>query len=552
MDVKTAIAETLRDEGVSFVSCFPENMLIDAFVAAGIRPVVCRSERVVLNLADGFARVAGPGRFGVAVMQYGPGIENAYAGVAQAHADSVPVLVLPGRRSRLHSTASTDFDAVANLRGVTKWAAELVLPEQVPAVMRKAISALRNGRGGPVLVEVPAEIGHAEVDASRSAYVSPSTHRTAPDPADIEQAVDVLLGSRRPVILASQGIHWSQAWEELLELAELLDVPVVTTVNGKSAFPEDHELALGTAGLSRTGMVVDHLDDADLVFAVGTSLRDWWMSPRVPRDATLIHATLDERDLNKDYPAHHAVFGDSKLVLSSMATALRERLGSTSPGFKPRRESIRRSKLAWLARWEPKLTSDEVPLNPYRVIAELGRRLDPATTLATHDSGNPREQATAFIESRPRSYVGWGNSTQLGYSLGLAMGLKLAQPERDVFNVMGDAAFGMTGLDLETAVRNEIGIVTVLLNNSAMGNYNKYMPLAIERFRSDRLGGDYADLARSLGAFGARVTHPGELDAAFAGAIESAREGRPALLEFITREEPAISGDEPREAAGAG
>jgi len=546
MNVKTAIAETLRDEGVSFVSCFPENLLIDAMVAAGIRPIVCRSERVVLNVADGYARVAGPGRFGVAIMQYGPGIENAYAGLAQAYADSVPVLVLPGRRSRLHSTASTDFDAVANLRGVTKLAAELVLAEQVPVVMRRAITALRNGRAGPVLVEVPAEIGQAEVDASRFSYVSPRTHRTAPDPADVEEAVDMLFSSRRPVILAGQGIHWSQAWEELLGFAELLDVPVVTTVNGKSAFPEDHELALGTAGLSRTGMVVDHLDDADLVFAVGTSLRDWWMSPRMSPDAVLIHATLDERDLNKDRAAHHAVFGDANLVLSSMTLAIKERLGSTAPKFEPRRESIRRSKIAWQARWAPKLRSDEVPLNPYRVIAELGRRLDPATTIVTHDSGNPREQATAFIESRPRSYVGWGNSTQLGYSLGLAMGIKLAHPERDVFNVMGDAAFGMTGLDLETAVRNEIGIITILLNNSAMGNYKRYMPLAIERYRANRLGGEYAELARALGAFAARVTNPGEFGSAFSSAIASARQGRPALLEFITCEEPAVSGDEPR------
>lgn len=178
MDVKTAIAEMLRDEGVSFVSCFPENMLIDAFVAAGIRPVVCRSERAVLNVADGYARVAGPGRFGVAVMQYGPGIENAYAGVAQASGDSVPVFVLPRRRTRLHNAAPTDFDAVSNLRGVTKWAAEIVLPEQVPVVLRRAITALRNGRGGPVLVEVPADIGDEEVDRSSLAYVSPKAHRT--------------------------------------------------------------------------------------------------------------------------------------------------------------------------------------------------------------------------------------------------------------------------------------------------------------------------------------------------------------------------------------
>ena len=542
MNVKTFIAETLRAEGVEFVSCFPENPLIDAFAAAGVRPVICRSERVVVNVADGFSRMAGRDRFGVAVMQYGPGIENAFAGLAQAFADSVPVLVMPGRYSRRQAISEPDFDAVSNLRGVTKWAAQVSLADRAPVLLRRAVAMLRNGRGGPVLLEVPTDVANEEFDADRVPYASSAIHRSAPAQEDVERAIDTLLESQTPMILAGQGIHWSRAWAQLREFAELMAIPVATTVNGKSSFPEDHPLSLGTGGMSTTGMLADYLPNVDTILAVGTSLRKWWMAADLPRNATIIHATLDERDLNKDYIARQAMFGDARLTLAALTEAASRRLGESGVRPNEARASIARSRDEWLAIWGPKLQSDELPLNPYRVIAELARYLDPETTIVTHESGNPREQAVPFIVSRPRSYVGWGHSSQLGYSLGIAMGLKLARPERDVFNIMGDAAFGMTGLDLETAVRNQIGIVTVVLNNSAMGNYETHMPIAVRRYQAKRLSGNYAEIASSLGALGQRVTHPGEFDAAFTKAIQSARDGRPALLEFITREEPAVAG----------
>lgn len=542
MDVRTAIASILKEEGVEFISCFPENPLIDAFASVGIRPVICRSERVVVNIADGYSRVSPRGKFGVAVMQYGPGIENAYAGVAQAFADSVPVLILPGRFSRRQALTPPDFDAVTQLRGITKSAVQVSMPDRAPTILRRAVTALRNGRGGPVLIEVPTDVATAEIDLTRSPYSSPGSYRTGADPADIREAAERILSARRPVVLAGQGIHWAEAWSELLAFAELTDIPVATTVNGKSAFPEDHPLSLGTAGQSTTGMVADHLPEADLVVAVGTRLRKWWMAADLPPTAPIIHLTLDDESLNRDYPAQHAVLGDAKLTLAALTREIEAMLGGRPPPFESRRASIAASRDTWLEEWAEKLTSDSVPLNPYRVLKGLDQRLDPSTTLVTHESGSPREAAVSFITSRPRSYVGWGHSSQLGYSLGLAMGMKLAQPERDVFNIMGDAAFGMTGLDLETAVRNSIGIITVLLNNGSMGNYEKHMPVAVERYSAKQLGGNYADVAQALGAAAWRITDPSEIDHGLDMAIKESRTGRPALLEFITAEEPAISG----------
>jgi thiamine pyrophosphate-dependent acetolactate synthase large subunit-like protein len=199
-------------------------------------------------------------------------------------------------------------------------------------------------------------------------------------------------------------------------------------------------------------------------------------------------------------------------------------------------------KQRWLERWMPRLTADDVPLSPYRVIWELMRRVDPAEAIVTHDSGNPRDQLLPFYEAvTPRSYVGWGKSTQLGYGYGLALGAKLAAPEKLVVNVMGDAAFGMAGMEVETASRERIGLLTILLNNSAMGGYEKLLPVATERYRTKHLTGDYAQVAAGLGAYSERVERPEQIGPAIDRARQATRDGRPAVLEMITREEPALS-----------
>jgi acetolactate synthase-1/2/3 large subunit len=196
----------------------------------------------------------------------------------------------------------------------------------------------------------------------------------------------------------------------------------------------------------------------------------------------------------------------------------------------------------WKARWAPKLISDEIPLNPYRVIGDLMRLIDPANCIVTHDSGSPRDQLVPIYEAvTPRGYLGWGHSTQLGFSLGAAMGAKLAMPDKTVINLMGDAAFGMVGMELETAVREQIPILTVLLNNSAMGSYERYIPKAVARYRTKYLSGNYAEVARGLGAHAERVEKPQAISPALERALAVTRDGRPALLEFITREEPDMA-----------
>jgi acetolactate synthase-1/2/3 large subunit len=539
---KAAIARILKLEGVEFVSCFPENPIIDACAAEGIRPVIARSERVVVNIADGFSRVARDGRIGVCTMQHDAGIENAFAGVAQAYADSVPVLVLPGAPELSRQHVPPFFDAVSSLGSVTKWAAQINAAERVPELMRRAFVALRTGRPGPVLLELPGDVANEELPDEAFAYAPVPRHRTGPDPADVIRAVELLFAAERPVILAGGGVHAAEAEAELRALAELLRIPVMTSMNGKGAIPEDHVLSLGTAGLSATAMVDHFLRRADTLLAVGSSLTRWWMSAPIPDGCRVVQSTIDERDLGKDYAIEDAVLGDAKLVLAALAAEAGRRLeeGRRPTAADPANE-IAEVKRAWLDEWRPLLESDEVPLNPYRVIRELRGGLDRERAIVTHESGYVRDALAPFFESlTPSGYVGWGHSTQLGYSLGLAIGMKLARPERDVVNVMGDAGFGMVGTDLETASRCGVGILTIVLKNSVMAGYEAYLPIASQRYGAKSLGGEYAVIAEGLGAYAERVESPENIRPALARALETTRGGRPALLELITREETRL------------
>jgi acetolactate synthase-1/2/3 large subunit len=197
---------------------------------------------------------------------------------------------------------------------------------------------------------------------------------------------------------------------------------------------------------------------------------------------------------------------------------------------------------AWLKEWLPKLTSAEVPMTPYRVIWDLLHTVDVANTIITHDAGSPRDQLSPFWQTKsPLTYIGWGKSTQLGYGLGLAMGAKLARPNALCINVMGDAAIGFTGMDFETAVRERIPILTVLLNNFSMAIELDVMPVAGRKFGSTDISGDYAAMARAFGGYGERVSDPAEIIPAIRRAIARTEAGQPALLEFLTSKEQAFS-----------
>ena len=539
MNGDTAVAKILKAEGIEWLACFPAQSLIDACSREGIRPVLCRQERAGVNMADGFSRVKNGRTVGVFTMQHGPGAENAMAGAAQAYADSVPLLLLPGGEARDRAGVHPYFNAAKNYEGFTKWTGTTSLASRIPDVMRQAFTHLKHGRLGPVLVEIPTDVAHEEVPKSAAAYEPVAKRRSGGDPDDVRDMVRALLAAKRPVVNAGQGVLYAEATDELLEFAELANVPVMTTLAGKSAFPETHRLALGTGGNSGTKMVAHFLEQADFVLGIGTSFTKSNFNAPVPMDATLAQVTVCAEDLNKERTVNLGAVGDAKLVIAQMIDEVKRQAGEHGRGdVLGVADEIARVKSAWMAEWGPRLTSDEVPISPYRVMREIENVVDVRETILTHDSGYPRDQVVPFwpVET-PRGYIGWGKSTQLGYGLGLAMGAKLAAPEKNVINIMGDAAFGMSGLDIETAVRSEIGILTVVLNNGVMTNYSNHMPHATEEYGSNALGGNYAGVATELGAIGERVSAPDEVAGALRRGLAAAREGRPALVEVMTKEE---------------
>jgi thiamine pyrophosphate-dependent acetolactate synthase large subunit-like protein len=263
----------------------------------------------------------------------------------------------------------------------------------------------------------------------------------------------------------------------------------------------------------------------------------------MPKGKTIVHATLDPLDLNKDLEADHAIIGDAGLILDALLLEVKDRLKGQPRGRADAVASeIAQLKTGWLTQWKPKLTDPSRPLSPYRVIWDLLHTVNGADTIITHDAGSPRDQIVPFWESTvPLNYLGWGKTTQLGYGLGLAMGAKLAHPDKLCINVWGDAAIGFTGLDFETAVRERIPILSILLNNFSMAIELPIMQVATEKYRSTDISGNYADLAKALGGYGERVTDPKEIIPAIQRGIAQTREGVPVLLEFITQQEITIS-----------
>ena len=542
MNVSTAIAEILKREGVSFLIGYPVNPILEAAAEADIRTIIVRQERTGLHMADAVSRVTSGERIGVFTMQFGPGTENAFGGVAQAYGDSVPIVVLPAGYPRTLINVPPNFNAFLNFQQITKSVEQVVVAHTLPDAMRRAFTQVRNGRPRPVMVEIPLDL-FAEDIAEPLVYRPVPRWRSAPDPLAVDEVARVLVEAKQPVIYAGQGVHYARAWQPLRELAELLEAPVTTSLQGKSAFPETHPLALGSGGRAIPRPVQQFLTAADVLFGIGCSFTTTSYGVRVPAGKVVIQATLDPADLNKDCPIDYGLIGDAGLTLITLVEAVRERLGGTPRGRSESiAQAIKASKDQWLTEWMPRLTSNQMPLSPYRVIWDMLHTVDVASTIITHDAGSPRDQLSPFWQTRePLTYIGWGKTTQLGYSLGLALGAKLAHPDKLCINVWGDAAIGFTGMDFETAVRERIPILSIVLNNSSMAIELPVMKVATEKYRSTDISGQYAELARALGGYGERVSEPDQIIPAITRAIGQTQEGTPALLEFITQKEFAIS-----------
>jgi acetolactate synthase-1/2/3 large subunit len=553
MKIKAAngVARILKAEGIPWVSCYPTNHVNNALGEEGVPILMMGEERFAVAVADGFSRVTCGKQIGACTVMANlnaAGIQMAYGAIAQAWEDSSPLLVIAegvGQGASRH----THYDMAEAFKSVTKWVGKVDRADLVPDYVRRAFTQLRSGRPGPVLLIVPRDLGEYEED--EHPYAPVKGWRSGPDPDDVRSAVRTLLAAKDPLFYVGEGVLYADATAELLQLAELAQVPVLTTLKAKGAFPENHPLSVGVRG----SLAEHFLKKADVLFSIGSSLFPNRFSHAIP-DAdkkTIVQCTVDTLDINRSYETRNAVIGDAKLTIAALAGELSAKTG----GARKRPEvleEIKKGKEAFLAKFRPWLESDETPINPYRVFGDLMKVLDPKNSFVTADSGNTRDQTSTVYEAQiPRGYLGWGNVSTLGFSLAGAAAAKLAFPNRQCVNVTGDAGVCYMMGNFEAIARYKIGITTIHINN---GGYSGYGPgfwgEGHDPFTwkvSDHASACMASMARAVGFHGEDVTKPSEIIPALKRAFDENAKGRPAFVEFISSHHP-VHGGWVRPAAG--
>ena len=535
------IAKILKQEGIDMVTCFPSNELIEALSKEDIRPVMFRHERGAIMAADGFSRMNDRKKFGVALMQHQAGAENSVGAIAQAFSDNVPILVLPGGNPIERNNVSPNFSAKDNYKNIVKSVETIYTPTQISDVMRRAFHALRNGPPGPVVVEMSIDICEKEVPKESCNYYSPNISKNVPSSSDIKDAVKLILNSKNPMIWAGAGVLNSGGTNELKELAELIDIPVFTTMEGKSSIDERHYLSLGAGSGATTWPAHKWIQESDLVLGIGTSLTINNYTQQMPEGKLVIHNTISPYDVNKDTPSELGLLGDSKLTMLALIDEIKGVIGEKGKKTNVSKK-IAEEKNKWMNEWNPLLTSEEKPLNTYRVIHEINNTINRENSVVTHDAGAPRDSIVPFyIATTPHSYIGWGKTTHLGFGIPLAIGAKLASPDKFCLNFMGDGAFGMSGTDVETAGRISAPITTVLLNNKGMATYPGGFPLAQEKYGISHMIGDYALIAEGMGAKGIKAEDPLELREALIKAMDYNNNGKSVLIDVNSNMEPKKS-----------
>jgi len=534
MNTQEAIARILKTEGVEWIACFPSNNLIEAVAKEGIRPIMFRHERGALMAADGYSRMNHRKKFGVVITQGGPGSENSMGGLAQAFADNVPILYLPGGPALTQHSVRPNFSPARTYQTVSTYNEVIWKPEMTASVLRRAFHHLRNGRPGPAIVEIPADVATQDVSAAALHYQPPKRFPQTPSSGAVKDAVRILLRAKKPLIWSGMGTLMAEASAELRELAELTEIPVYCTMPGKSGFDERHPLALGAGSGSTSLQARQWIQESDVLLALGSSLTRTSYGQPIPDGKIIIHNTESLEDIDKDYTVEVGLPGDAKLTIQMLIEEVKAELGVNGrKGQTHVASEIAEIKQKWMAEWTTLLHSDEVPINTYRVIGELERRLDKEHSIVTHDAGAPRDTIMPFYTATvPHSYIGWGKTTHLGYGIPLMIGTKLAKPEKFCLNFMGDGAFGMSGLDIETSVRAGAPITTIVLNNGDMATYPGGYPVARQTFEVTRMTGDYAKVAEGLGAVGITVTQPAEIAPALERAQRLNADGRTVLLDI--------------------
>ena len=513
MSAGQAVVEALRLEGVRYIfgvvgSCYVE--VLDALYGrSDIRFLGVRHEQVAAHMADGYARAGGlPG---VCMATNGPGATNLVTGVASAYVNHAPMLVITGAPmiSQMLRDSFQELDQLTLFRPVTKAQIQIQRGDRVPELIRHAFRVAMAGKKGPVLVDLPRDMLN---ETAEMTLIPPERYRwvqhDAGDAALAQRAAEVLRQAKSPVVIAGGGVIWSDAQPEVLAVAERLTAAIVTSYGRNDAVPHDHPLVLGALGRAGSAEAAEAVRSADVILAVGTRLAHFttFFDHRfIPPQAKIIQIEVDEKELGRHYPLEVGILGDAKAVLGGILSQL---------GHQPRAEGRFAAIQQLGQRRQQRLAtagaSDMLPLKPQRVYRDL-REVLPRNTIVTLDAGAAASHAYNQLDFyEPRTFITPGDLGCVGAGFPTALGAKLARPERPVVCLCGDGGFLMTSQDLETAVRERIAVVSVVMTNNCWGSekaYQKYF------FNERYVGSDFTnprfdEYARLFGAQGWRVEKP--------------------------------------------
>ena len=537
IDVATGIARILKTENTEWVSTFPVSKVNNAFGKEGLKLLMMRDDRYAVAVADAYSRINNGNKIGVCTFSggvNGAGAQVAYSGIAQAFEDGSPVLCIVDAVP-VGGGETTRWDQDAAMAGVAKWYGYIDKPERTPEFMRRAFTMLRSGRPGPVVLGIPNAA--ATYDETIDPYNSPKGWNSLPDPDDVDEAIAALNAAKSPVLFVGEGVLYANATDELRSFAEQANLPVVTTLKAKGAFPENHPLSVGTRG----DHVVKFMEDADLIFAIGASISPGRFGHGIP-DATnkkIIQCNIDSYDINRLYETSHAILGDGRAILQS----LNAKLDGGSSRRADVTASVKSTKDEGMAQYWEKMGSDEKPINPYRVYGDLMKALDRNNAFVTHESGNTRDQlSTAFETLIPRGFLGWGNVSSLGYSFPAATAAKLAYPDRQSVAVIGDAALSYMLGNMEVLNRYSLGVTFIHINNGGFAGYGPgFWGEGHDPFTFDVLGHEDINMTDAISNIGwntERVTEPSEVIPAMERAFAANNNNQPAYIEIIASQYP--------------
>ncbi|MEM0359552.1 MAG: biosynthetic-type acetolactate synthase large subunit [Candidatus Hadarchaeales archaeon] len=529
-----ALVSALKKEGVRHIFGIPGGAIIPVYDVLyeepSIKHILVRHEQAAAHAADGYARALG--RPGVCMATSGPGACNLVTGILNAYMDSSPVIAITGQvsTSLLGTDAFQEADLLSIMLPITKHNFLVKNVKELVEAVRKAFVIAMAGRPGPVHIDIPRDVQISKAKVKIPAeIVRREKERYDPDPRRIEEAVKLIEEAERPVLFAGGGVIWSGASPELIELAELLGAPVVTSLMGKGSIPEDHPLSLGMLGMHGRKAANLAVTECDLLIGVGVRFSDRstgdarYFAPK----AKIIHIDIDPVEIGKLVRVDVPIVGDAKRSLQQILRALKERSRrGVRSEWKERVLQMRKD-------FAPKMDYDDIPLKPQRVIKEIMEVLDDDSIVVT-EVGQCQMWAAHYCTIKgPRRFISSGGLGTMGFGFPASLGVKTALPDKKVIDIAGDGSFLMNSQELATAVENGIEVVCCIFNNSYLGMVKQWQDLFYGGRRSQTYLGkspDFVKLAEAYGAWGDRVTRPGEMAPKLREALKC---GKPAVLDVV-------------------